>query len=416
MFRQLLSLLSSMVKNSQLLSKLEEINAILQVDYKDIDNIGVLTGSTGIALFHFYYSKFKQQEINASIGSDIISSVVQKINKGYHMPTFCTGIAGAAWAIELLREEDFIELDSDALLGNLDDFLESSLQVDKRYNFYDFLHGNIGIGLYFLKRYENTASTELKSNYKRYLLKIISKLQETALIKGNTAKWESNLIFSEKLRGYNLSLSHGISSITNFLARLAEHSDFKDATITLLQQATNYILQQHYDSVTSTSCFPDWITTTNEKSKNARLAWCYGDLGIGISLWRAGKILSDQELCKKALTVLKHSTKRRDIEEARIMDAGLCHGSYGVAHIFNYMYKETQEPVFKETAIYWLQQALDMAIHKDGYAGYYQWRGGDNPGWRKEVNLLEGISGIGLAIISHLASFETKWDECLMIG
>jgi len=80
------------------------------------------------------------------------------------------------------------------------------------------------------------------------------------------------------------------------------------------------------------------------------------------------------------------------------------------------MYRETQDPIFEEAYMYWLQQAIDMDTHKEGYAGYSQWHGGDNPGWHNEINLLEGIAGMGLVIISHLAPFNTKWDECLMIG
>ncbi|WP_299891339.1 lanthionine synthetase C family protein [uncultured Lacinutrix sp.] len=405
-----------MNQSTYLSNKLEEINEILSQNYKEVEDIGVLTGSTGIALFHFYYSKLKRQEINTDIGMEIISESISKINEGYNIPTFCKGIAGAAWTIELSKEEGFIDIDSDALLSSLDGYLENSLSIEAQYNFYDFLHGVIGIGYYFLKRYLNTESVKLKANYKKLLLKIIKQLREAAQIDGGTAKWESNLIFEEKLRGYNLSLSHGISSIINFLTRLSEHSDFKVITLPLLQKAINYVLQNENNSVTIFSCFPDWITVNNEKSESARLAWCYGDLGVAISLWKAGKVLVNTELCDKALTILKHTTKCVDAKEARIMDAGLCHGAYGVIHIYNYMYKETQEIIFKKAAQHWLEIAINMAIPEQGYAGYGKWHGGPNPGWDPEVNLLEGISGIGLAIISYIAPFNAKWDECLMIG
>jgi len=405
-----------MNKNDHLNSKLEEINQILIKNYNDSEDIGVLTGSSGIALFHFYYSKLRQDEANANIGVEIISSIIDKINNGYSTPAFCTGVSGAAWVIELLKEEDFVDLDTDALLSDLDGFLENSLQIDTLYNYFDFLHGIIGIGYYFIKRYENTLSEKLRANYKRLVLDIIDKLHEAAQIDGHTAKWESNLIFEEKLRGYNLSLSHGISSIINFLARVYVHSDFKDAMSLLLQQSVNYVVQQYSNSPESTSCFPDWISSDNKKSESARLAWCYGDLGIAMSLWRASKVLKNQELSSLSLNVFKHSAMRRDIKEVKIVDAGLCHGSYGVMHIFSYMYKETGDLLFKDTADYWIHKALEMDTHENGYAGYCKWYGGSNPGWSKESNLLEGISGIGLALISYLAPFKTKWDECLMIG
>ena len=406
----------NMNKDKNLLNKLQEINNILLEDYGDFEDIGVLTGSTGVALFHFYYSKLMQEEANATIGSEIIVDAIEKINAGYNVPTFCSGIAGAAWAIQLLQEEDFIDLDTDDLLSGLDGFLDKSLQIDDQYNYYDFLHGAIGIGYYFLKRYENTDALQLKTNYKNALLKIISRLKDMAQIDNNAAKWESNLVFNEKLRGYNLSLSHGISSIINFFSRLSEHEDFKKITFLLLQQSVNYVTKYYNSNTKSSSCFPDWITIDDKKSESARLAWCYGDLGIAISLWRAAKILKDQGVSDMSLAVLKRSAIRRDVEEARIMDAGLCHGSYGVMHIYSYMYKETNNPLFKETAEYWMQKSIEMATHSNGLAGYCQWYGGPQSGWRKETNLLEGIAGIGLALISYVAPFKTKWDECLMIG
>jgi len=105
---------------------------------------------------------------------------------------------------------------------------------------------------------------------------------------------------------------------------------------------------------------------------------------------------------------------RRDIEEAGLKDSGLCHGTCGVASIYDYMYKQTNEPLFKESADFWLDQLLKMDIH-DGNAGYMQWMGTEKK-WQEETNLLEGIAGIGLAMISFLATFDTKWEECLMIG
>ncbi len=406
-----------MSKKQQLLKKLEQISHILKDTYHHKEEIGVLSGISGIAVFQFYYARFSKEESHADIGVEMIASVIQKINEGYSYHTFCSGIAGAAWAIELLQEEGFIDVDCDELLSGLDDFLFQSIKnTETDQNFYDFLHGILGVGYYFFKRYQNTKSEILKDHYKEILLEIVALLQKTSQKEDNTAKWESYLIREEDVKGYNLGLAHGISSIINFLSRLLEYTDFNNKVRSLLYQSVEYILSFKSKDFSCTSSFPSWITIKNEKSDGSRLAWCYGDLGVGITLWRAGKILGNTHYREEAIQVLKHAAKRKNLKEAGVNDAGLCHGAYGIMHIYNYIYKETNDPVFKETTDFWMDRALDMAIHEKGYAGYMQWVGGENPGWRTEISLLEGIAGIGLSMISYLEPSISKWDECLMMG
>lgn len=405
-----------MKKEELLVSKLHEINTILLGDRHKDENLGILTGSSGIALFHFYYSRFTQKEANADYGTHLIAEVIEKINAGYDIASFCTGIAGAAWAIELLREEDFIDLDTDALLSILDDYLIKYLDIDTQENFYDFLHGVLGIGYYFLKRYERTQTAVLKERYKKTLIDIIDLLNTTAVKEKGTAKWESNLIRSEGLRGYNLGLSHGISSIVNFLSRLIKYDDFRHRATPLLTEATNFILSCQHKTPVNSAFFPDWIVGTQNIDHGSRLAWCYGDLGIGISLWHAAKALENQDVEGIAIATLLQASKRRNLAEARVMDAGLCHGSYGIMHVYDHMHKKTGISAFKETADYWMKQGLEMAIHEEGYAGYLQWRGDGKSQWRKETSVLEGIAGIGLSIISYISPSPTKWNQCLMIG
>ncbi|WP_299679528.1 lanthionine synthetase C family protein [uncultured Dokdonia sp.] len=404
------------MREQKLKDKLEAINKELITNGKlDTPDIGVLSGSSGLALYHFYYNAYNPNEISEDAGSEIIASIVGSINEGYNFHTFCGGIAGAAWTIELLNELEFIEVDTDALLGVLDDYLHHIMNLDEQENFYDFLHGLIGIGYYFLKRFENTSSEELKKRYEKMLLEMISKLDKTAKSSDNGVYWESFLIRDEGLRGCNLSLSHGLSSIINFLSRLSDHAVFSEYTLPLLHKALSHMMS-YKKPVADASFFPDWITNDDEKSQSNRLAWCYGDLGVAVSLWKAGNVLQDEDIKQTSIQLLEHAATRRDIKEARIVDGGLCHGAFGVMHIFNYMYKETSVEVFKEATDYWMDYGLTIDHHKDGSAGYMKWRGGDTPTYEKENSLLEGIAGIGLAILSYLNPEKTEWDQCLMIG
>lgn len=404
------------MENKKLLEeKLEEISSILKKEYKENDQLGVLAGISGIALFHFYYSKYLDTDKQADIGVEILEEVVNRINEGYQFPTYCSGIAGAGWVFEHLSEVDFMESDNDELLSELDDYLFQVMNYDMQSGQFDFLHAGIGYGYYFLKRYQNTKSDELKDRYKTYLNKIISDLNEHAQDDEHGVKWESRLDIETGLRGYNLSLSHGMSSIVIFLSKLHEYSDFKDTVTPLLKGAVGYIGSHEIKGDELYSLFPSWITEPPQEGSRSRLAWCYGDLGVGLAFLKASETLNDASLNKKALYILEHAANRKTAEETGIRDAGVCHGSYGNAQIFNRLYTKTGNKLFKEAARYWIDEGIKMAVFEDGNAGYKQWNGADED-WESRISLLEGIAGIGLTIIDHISDFETHWDECLMIS
>ncbi|WP_109301768.1 lanthionine synthetase C family protein [Aquimarina sp. AU474] len=397
-------------------NKLHEIYNTLKTYDTQEQNIGVLAGLSGVSLFQFHYARFMGLDEPADIGAEIISEVVEHINNGYTFPTFCSGIAGAGWVLAFLDQEEFIEIDSDDLLTDLDVFLFEAMKNDIEREYYDFLHGALGYGYYFLKRYEGTKSQELKNKYKAYIITLLEALQKSSRIDANgNTWWEFDLNVEEGTRGGNLSLSHGISSIINFLSRLYPHEDFKTQLGTMLDGAIAYVLSHKKEDHQQTALYPSWVYEGMPKDINSRLAWCYGDLGIGISLWRAGQVLNNSNYTEEALEMMKHSTKRKDIKEAGVVDTGHCHGAAGIANIYRFMFQETQDKVFEDAAGYWLDQLLKMAIHENGDAGFMQWKG-DTKEYQKESNLLEGIAGIGLTIISFLATFETKWDECLLIN
>jgi len=281
---------------------------------------------------------------------------------------------------------------------------------------YDFLHGAIGYAFYFLNRYRNTNSNELKERYKTILLEFISLLDELSEEENETSlKWLSITNIETAEKGYNLSLSHGMSSIVGILTKLNVFDDFKPITHSLLTKAINYIKSFKKEDPNEISLFPSMIPLEGKIRRQSRIAWCYGDLGIGIRFWYASKTLKDDGLKAEALSILKHAAKRVSKEDSMVIDAGICHGSYGNAQIFYRMYKETNDSAFKDAADTWIKSGLDLAIHEDGYAGYKQWQGADKE-WNKEITLLEGIAGIGLTMIDQLADFDTNWDECLMIS
>ena len=391
--------------------KLNEIHQVIKNKYSSVSEIGVLGGLSGIALFEFYYSKFLDTEEPSDIGVSIISECISKINEGYGMHTFCNGIAGFGWVVDHLNNHGFIEVDIDSLLSPLDPFLFTAMCSDIKEKNFDFLHGAIGTGFYFFKRYQHSKDVI----YKEYILYLLNSLLKFSENENGKYKWESILDIENGTKGYNLSLSHGISSVINFLSRLYLFEEFKPLAKPMLLGAIKYLTSFKSEKKENLSLFPSWITNCEPITYQSRISWCYGDLGIGLTLYRASKVIKDNELMKSSIQILTHAAKRKTVEETRIIDAGFCHGSYGNAQIFHKIHKETELSIFKESTHFWIQDGLGKAIHKDGYAGYKQW-GGKDQTWKPELTILEGIAGIGLTIIDYLVDGEEKWDECLLLS
>lgn len=402
-----------MLKKVELEKKLEEIVKVLEVKHMESNHLGVLAGISGVSMFFFYYAKYKQDNKYAEIGNAILEESINRISDGYGIPTYCSGIAGAGWVFEHLSEQGFIEIDNDELLPELENYLYLKMKQDIGVGHYDFLHGAIGYGLYFLKRFKNTKSHLLKIKYQAYIKELLEGLSKTAEKDEHGLKWSSEMKKeNQSTRVYNLSLSHGISSITNFLARTSEFQEFYDLSLPLLKGSIRYLLAQEqiigdclFPSATSKDLDVELIQT--------RLAWCYGDLGIGISLYKAAQLLKDSKLREDSIRILLHTTHRKGLKSCGIVDASPCHGAFGNTQMYGTIFKQTQIKEFAVAADYWMTEGLSLAIYDDGYAGYKQQNWKEGPS--NEINLLEGIAGIGMSIISYLSDFDTNWEESLLI-
>ncbi|NOQ24523.1 MAG: hypothetical protein GQ564_04100 [Bacteroidales bacterium] len=389
--------------------KLKEIAKILQNECPDLeDNIGVMGGKVGIVTFLFYYAKLFDKQDPYDYALELLISVFDEIDKGFNYHTHAGGLAGIGTVIELLTQEELIEADTDEVLSGFDDFLYKVMINELKNSNYDFLHGAVGIGFYFLKRKSNKDSHKFLNNF-------VNELDSIAHKDEQGIKWLSVLNREENSQGYNLSLSHGISSIIVFLSKLYSEGIAKEKVLGLLSGAVKYLLSQQLDITKFKSNFPSWVCK-DEPSTHSRLSWCYGDLGIGMALWQAGNNTNNETWKEKAIEILLHSTKRRDLKEDSVLDAGLCHGSAGIAHIFNRMYINTGLMEFKNTADYWFSETLKMAKFDDGLAGYKVWRSSEMGGLQNQFGFLEGIAGIGLTLISATSDIEPKWDECLLLS
>ncbi|MEN8154742.1 MAG: lanthionine synthetase C family protein [Acidobacteriota bacterium] len=385
---------------------LDELARVLVLNKDKAEIIGLLSGKTGIALFLYYYSRFCMNKKYYSEVGNLIASVFDAINSGFNRSALGGGISGIAWCIKHLETVGFINKNEITSFSSINDFFVKALSYHCEKENFDFIYGSTGIVNNLL---------DWKGDNSKVLTKYVDALEFHGESENGFIKWKSIISKDKQNYGYNLSLSHGNTAIALMLSKILNSKYRSKKVERILKQSVNYILSKKQDTKSYISNFPNIITAKN-KYGNSRMAWCYGDLGIGIALYQIARIIKDKKLEIESLEILKHTTKRRNLQENRVFDAGLCHGTAGIAHIYNRMYNYTGDEIFKESVLYWVDETLKMAMLSDGLVGYKAWTTKKNSGWVNGLGLLEGISGVGLMMISAISDIEPAWDSCLLLS
>jgi len=105
-----------------------------------------------------------------------------------------------------------------------------------------------------------------------------------------------------------------------------------------------------------------------------------------------------------------------------VRDAGLCHGSTGIAHLVNRMAQASGDQELRDAAERWYRVALDMRRPGQGIAGLLSWvdvtENGKTVGWqwKSEPGFLSGVAGIGLGLLAAVTDFEPAWDRVLLVA
>lgn len=404
------------IEKEKIDKKLDEIYKSIVENLENETEIGLLSGKSGICLFLFYYSEYLGSEEPANLAVDILTETIERINTRVYAKTYCSGLSGIGWLLNHLAEEGFIDVDIDSLSSSIDEIIEKSVEEEMEANNYDFLHGVVGYGWYYLKRYNNVKFVESKDFYKKKLFMIVDYLRDTAEEDINGFKWSTQRL--EKHLSYDLSLAHGISSIIVFLSKLYALNEFKVKSEKLLFGSIQYLLTKK--NLMAKVHFPDHVLKEKKSEEpifNSRISWCYGDLGIGNSLLLASRFIGNRNLESIALETLKNVAKRSTKEYSFLnKDAILCHGTFGNALIFLKLSKIYSDSVFSKAATFWINDGLEKGTRKSGYAGYSQYTNiGEKVEWINKLSILEGISGIGLCLINYGSKLESCWDECLML-
>lgn len=232
--------------------------------------------------------------------------------------------------------------------------------------------------------------------------------------------WTSPLLLPEHQRekapdGYfNFGVAHGIPGIVGLLG-LRELRSQEAEPQRLLEGAVAGLLDE--ERAGDVSHFACWRARGGDPAPG-RLAWCYGDPGVAVTLLLAAESQRG-ELAGRwsgfALDLARSAFSSRDGRRG-IVDAGLCHGAAGLAHLGNRIYQHTRDTFFLEQAGRWLEWTLRFRKPGSGCGGYLAWSPTANlePGWAPQPGFLTGAAGIGLALLAAATNIEPEWDRLLL--
>jgi hypothetical protein len=163
--------------------RLQRIANVLLLNASFIDNIGLLNGKMGIAIFFYQYGRYSNNKIYTDYAGELIDEIYEEINTNTSID-FVNGLTGIGWGIGYLIENKFVDADSDEALAEIDDAVYSSMLNSP------VLHDNgndlFGYGLYFISRlgeHENNEDNPATIIKKKHLADLIDECERLLLDK-----------------------------------------------------------------------------------------------------------------------------------------------------------------------------------------------------------------------------------------
>ena len=345
---------------------------------------GLLSGEGGVCLFYAELYKQLNDTIALNKLDSSLSGILENLST-IHYYTFCDGLAGIIWLCTFLEEQDLFAEPINGLFAEHKNAIRECAIADLKQNNWDFLHGTSGTLLC------------LKEDYSFH----------HAFISHFFALKDSIIDSFLYPRQTNLGVAHGIGGLLALLNHISRWSSNEIDTNMLSNQIIDVYLNNYHDFKKDGYYFDSFLGM-NTKS---RLAWCYGDLSLAWVLFKSAIISNNKQLIDFSLEIAVNSTQRKSIDDTFLKDSCVCHGSSGLMLLYKKFYLYTKIDSFLESSNYWANWTLNQLKEKD-YLFYDRYQ----DSWKQDYSLLNGLSGVGLALLSYISDEERAWDECLLLN
>jgi lantibiotic biosynthesis protein len=367
------------------------------------------SGSAGTAIFYAQLARATRGAGADERARSYLDDAIDVVATEPLDTSLYAGFTGVAWATELVGQL----LDAHPLDRNeeIDEALCGVLRLPRlEQTPFDLVFGLTGLGVYALERWRRPRAVELAAL-------VVDHLTRRARRDEHGAYWwtpPSLLLGPSRERnpagGVDLGVAHGISGVIPFLARARALGIGGSSTDSVLEGAVEWLLAHAVDTELGPT-IPAFVGEGAEP-RRTRSAWCYGDPGVAAALLVAGREARRAEWTETGLHLALRAAYRPSVDSG-VVDAGFCHGSAGLAHLFSRMHQMTGERRLEEAALFWLERTLEYceygwAPSTPGIAagpGQRPWNG---------LGVLEGAAGVGLVLLAASTPAEPVWDRMFL--
>lgn len=345
-------------------------------------------GDAGIALFAANAERDAALPDSASgpeaIATSMLGRAVNDIDDRWRTPSLYSGVVGTGWVLAHMSNE--FASSGDLPLDALDEQLlelcgdaESELEAD-------LIYGLVGIGVYVLERWPAPFALDC-------IPLIIDRLAQATRP--------------------GLGLAHGMAGVIALLGAISRLDPaWRWRIAPLIERHIDELMRHRLPPNEARCAFPSAVG-----GGPCRIAWCLGDTSVASALLSVGMAFDREDWCGMAQD-LAVAAAGRPSAVSGVVDAGLCHGAAGLAHVFNRFFQATGDGRFAAAARQWFRHVLDMPEHPNGIAGFAAWTHTDALGWHWHADrgFLTGAAGIGLALMAAAGAHEPVWDRVLLLS
>jgi lantibiotic modifying enzyme len=389
------------------MTKENEINStdfVLQEIFQRVESrtgnseLGLMGGIAGELLFLNEYHGYTKEDRVLNLIHIRLTSLLESIYNGsFQLLSFSNGLTGVLWLFKLMEEKGLVEgkiLPMPLKLKLESLVLENIDEIFKKEG-YDYLHGGLGLRL-GLTDFDMLAQFDERA---------------IALLKRNYIKTDQDYFafecYPELFRGLpviDMGLAHGNGSIIFFLHQITKTQGNDSLTKNLLVNLIQFYLT--FPERDRKNLHGFWPSFYNKEylTKDSRLAWCYGDLGICAML---SNLIGEDSYIKNKIDLLEIASKcvnRKELHETLITDSSLCHGTSGVAYLMHKLFINSCHQEFEGARNFWIDRTIDVVKQQLVKPTLYQ-----------DLTFLTGLSGVG-TVLCAMKGNQSKWDECILLS
>ena len=146
--------------SAQIMEQLRLVSEMLIAGKNMPDDIGLLTGKTGIALFFLHLARGTGNNAYEDYAAELIDSISESLYQAETV-TYAGGLAGICAGISYLIKQQYIDADADELLDEVDSVIRNHTPYYLN-SIPEICFGKTGLGKYYTERLAN--KTGLREN------------------------------------------------------------------------------------------------------------------------------------------------------------------------------------------------------------------------------------------------------------